>query len=226
MERTVFQVTRQKFMTAFIIIVLLLAIAIICAELTSATEEEEAPVETPAAVETPAPTPTPTPAPTPAPTPVPTPAPTPAPTPTPTPAPTPTPTPVHSGEQLGSGVFTSNTGVGLNIRADWSAVSVDNDSVEISIKISTDSYAMTLQAVPYAVKLCVGEQYVTMDGPALNYSGYELINTPFGSKSFTVYAPVGSSVSVPVAVEWHYGGTYSDTVLDVIECGGYINLPR
>lgn len=221
--------TRQKVKTAFIIIVLLLAVAIICSELTDATEEEEAPKVTPtveAVVETPEPTPTPAPTPEPVITPAPTPAPTPTPTPTPTPEPTPTPTLVHSGEQLGSGVFTSNTGVGLNIRADWSVVSVDNDSVEIAIKISTDSYAMTLMAVPYAVKLCVGEQYVTVDGPELNYTGNELINTPFGAKSFTVSAPVGSSVSVPVAVEWHYGGTYSDTVLDIIECGGYINITR
>ncbi len=123
-------------------------------------------------------------------------------------------------------MFVSNTGVGLNIRADWSVVSVDNSNVEITVKISTDSYAMQLQAVPYAVKLCVGEQYVTVDGPELNYSGDGLINTPFGSKTFTVYAPVGSSVSVPVAVEWHYGGTYSDMVLDVSECGGYINISR
>lgn len=228
-ERTEHLVNRQKFATAFVIIVLLLVIAVICAQLTAATEEEEAPEATPTpAAEVATPTPEPTATPTPSPVYTPSPTPTPAPTPESTPTPTPEPTPevVHSGEQLGSGTFVSNTGVGLNLRADWSVVSLDNDQVTISIKISTDSYAMTLMAVPYAVKLCVGEQYVTMDGPELNYSGGTLVNTPFGATSFTVNAPVGASVSIPVAVEWHYGGTYSDAVLDIIECGGYINISR
>ena len=73
--------------------------------------------------------------------PLPTEAPTPTPVPTPTPEPTPTPVPV--GTDLGSGSFESTSPVqGLNIVADWSAKTVDDSTVAVTVTVSTMSYSL------------------------------------------------------------------------------------
>ena len=220
-----------------LIIVFLLVVAVICSWLTNTDKKDEQPADntnppeessnvividpnstqSTAPVNTPAPTPTP----------VPTPTPTPAPTPTPTPAPTPTPTPTPTyGDNLGSGTFKSETGVPINLKADWSVKTISASQVEVTIKVSVDSYAIHLQAVPYAVKMSVNGEYVTMDAPAVDYDGSAATNTVFGSKTFKVSLSEGSSTNIPVAIEWHFGGTYGGQEIDVIECGGTISVSR
>ena len=210
-----------------LIIVFLLVVAVICSWLTGTDKKDEQPGENTAPPEesssvividpngsqSTAPVTTPTPAPTP--------------TPTPTPAPTPTPTPTPQyGDNLGSGTFKSETGVPINLRADWSVKTTSASQVEVTIKVSVDSYAIHLQAVPYAVKLSVNGEYVTMDAPAVDYDGSAATNTVFGSKTFTVNLSEGSSANIPVAIEWHFGGTYGGEEIDVIECGGTISVSR
>ena len=46
------------------------------------------------------------------------------------------------------------------------------------------------------------------------------------STTFNVDLPVGSSNSYTLAVEWHFGGAYMNTPIDVLECGGNITLVR
>ena len=103
---------------------------------------------------------------------------------------------------------------------------ISASQVEVTIKVSVDSYAIHLQAVPYAVKLSVNGEYVTMDAPAVDYDGSAATNTVFGSKTFTVNLSEGSSANIPVAIEWHFGGTYGGEEIDVIECGGTISVSR
>ena len=220
-----------------LIIVFLLVVAVICSWLTGTDKKDEQPADNtnppeessnvividPNSTQSTAPATTPAPTPTP----VPTPTPTPAPTPTPTPAPTPTPTPTPAyGDNLDSGTFKSDTGVPINLKADWSVKTTSASQVEVTIKVSVDSYAIHLQAVPYAVKLSVNGEYVTMDAPAVDYDGSAATNTVFGSKTFTVSLSEGSSANIPVAIEWHFGGTYGGQEIDVIECGGTISVSR
>ena len=172
------------------------------------------PPETPADTASPAPLPTETREPDPTPGPA-----------TDIPQPTPTPTPTY-GDSLGSGSFKSDTGLPINLKADWSVKTVSASQVEVTIKVSVDSYAIHLQAVPYAVKLNVNGEYVSMDAPAVDYDGNAATNTVFGSKTFTVNLSSGSSANIPVAVEWHFGGTYGGEQVDVIECGGTISVSR
>lgn len=218
-----------------LIIVFLLVVAVICSWLTGTDKKDEQPAENTNPPEEssnvividPNGSQSTAPATTPAPTPVPTPTPTPAPTPTPTPAPTPTPTPTPAyGDNLGSGTFKSDTGVPINLKADWSVKTISASQVEVTIKVSVDSYAIHLQAVPYAVKLSVNGEYVTMDAPAVDYDGSAATNTVFGTKTFTVSLSEGSSTNIPVAIEWHFGGTYGGQEIDVIECGGTISVSR
>ena len=52
------------------------------------------------------------------------------------------------------------------------------------------------------------------------------IDTLMATTEHMLYLPQGSSDSFPVAVEYHFGGTYSKKELPVIECGGSIQLAR
>ena len=164
--------------------------------------------------------------------PVPTVAPTPVPTPAPTPTPQPTvvipppPTEAAYGASLGSGTYTSETGVGLNLRADWSAKTISAAQVEVTISVSADSYSLHIVAVPYAVNVNLAGQYVSLDAPAIDYDGTASINTKLASKTFTVNLSEGQSDSFHLDVAWSFGGVYQEMELPSIECGGDIYLSR
>ena len=223
---------KGKVTAVLFIVVFLLIVAVICTFLTGQSlkpnnaEATEAPsgsavitvVDPTAAAETSRPVSTP----------VSTPAATAKPTPTATPVPTATPTPTASVTQtsLDSGSFSSATNAKLNIRADWSAQTAGSSQVEVTVKVSLDSYSIHLQAVPYSVNINLGGQYISLDAPAIDYDGNAMINTPLAEKTFTVDLAEGSSTKLTLAVEWHFGGTYGGVELPVIECGGTIDLSR
>ena len=193
------------------------------------------PVDTPAATETPARTPAPaeTPAPvqTPAPTPVPTPAPTPVPTPDPylnAPSPTPeaTPVPVPVGQELGSGRFTSETGVGMNVRAEWKANVLDQRRVQVTVQVYLDSYSLQITEARNSLNVSVGDSYKTADTPTVNLEDNAKHETLLAVTEHTVNLSDGQSASFPVQVEYYFGGTYMKKELPVIECGGSITLER
>lgn len=185
-------------------------------------------IETPAPTEIPVTTPTAAPLPTPAPTEiiVSTPAPTPVATPEPTPTPAPTPTPIPVGEVIGSGSFASDTGVPMNIRAVWSAAIHDADHVKVTVQVWLDSYQINLIEVPNAVNVSVGEDYKSTGAPAIEWDQNVKIETLMGSTEHILFLPQGTADTFPLAVEYHFGGTYSKKELPVIECGGYITLSR
>ena len=209
--------TKGRIRAILIIITTLLVAAVVVSWLTG---KDRAPEPT-VVVETPTPDLVidDTPAPAPQNTPAPTPSPTPTPAPTPTPEPTPEPQPV--GTVLGSGTFKSTTGTWLDLRADWTAVSSGDTQVQITVVVSIDSYSLHLAAVPKSVNLSLGGQFVSLDGPAVDYDGRAALNTVLGTKTFTLDR---SAAPYSLAVEWHFGGTYGGTPLDVIECGGTISL--
>lgn len=190
-------------------------------------EVVQLPTPSPAATEapaTPAPTPVPTMAPTPAPTPVPTPAPTPAPTPTPTPPPTPTPIP--EGKELGKGVFRSETGVGLNLRAVWTARVMDEKHVKVTVEVWLDSYSLHIVRVNNCVNVSVGDSYVSANAPAVDWDDNNLHENLLATTEHVLNLTDGESRSLPLQVEYQFGGTYQKQELPVIECGGYIEVVR
>ena len=130
----------------------------------------------------------------------------------PTPAPTPAPRP--AGQNLGSDSFRSATGAGLELICDWSAVSAADNKAEVTLTVSIESSTIYLNEWQDCIGLRVGDQTGTLTQPALSYEGGKTTHS-VGSKTFTVSLAGGSSL--PVAVEW-------GVVLDVIECGGTINL--
>ena len=187
----------------------------------------------PAPTEAPAPTPVPA---TPAPTPVPTPTPEPTrdpyidtpatPVPTLQPLPTPTGTPLPEGEELGTGSFRSETGVGLNVRAEWTANVMDAKHVKVTMQIWLDSYSLHLIQVNNCVNVSVGESYVTANAPAVDIDDNGAHQTLLATTEHVVNLADGESRSFPVQVEYQFGGTYQQQELPVIECGGAIELKR
>ena len=160
------------------------------------------------------------------PTPLPLPTATPAPTPIPTPTPAHTPTPVPAGTELGSGSFESASPVqGLNIVADWSAKSVDDSTVAVTVTVSTMSYSLHLEPAR-SLNIALNGEYATLDVGAITYDGNTMAKNELASKTFNVDLPVGSSNSYTLSVEWHFGGAYMNTPIDVLECGGSISLVR
>lgn len=193
------------------------------------------PSESAAPAPTEAPTPTPVPA-TPAPTPAPTATPEPTrdpyidtpatPVPTLQPLPTPTGTALPEGEELGTGTFRSETGVGLNVRAEWTAKVMDAKHVKVTMQIWLDSYSLHLIQVNNCVNVSVGESYVTANAPAVDIDDNGAHQTLLATTEHVVNLSDGESRSFPVQVEYQFGGTYQQQELPVIECGGAIELKR
>ena len=177
--------------------------------------------ETPVPIPTWAPAPTPPPANRPASNPAPQQQPQQQNTPAAAPTPVPTPAPRPAGQNLGSGGFRSATGAGLELICDWSAVSVADNKAEVTLTVSIESSTIYLNEWQDCIGLRVGDQTGTLTQPALSYEGGRTTHS-VGSRTFTVSLAGGNSF--PVAVEWHYNGTYSGVQIDVVECGGTINL--
>lgn len=164
--------------------------------------------------------------PTPTPTPKPQATPTPAPTPTPTPTPKPTPTPVPAGLPLGSGSFSSDTGLWINTAAVWSAETLNNSQAKVTVKVNLKHYSLQSASAAKSLHITVGGQSVAYTVPAINTESDVEVVTELGTHTFTVNAPVGQTTPVTIRAEWLFGGTYSGQKLDSIVCGGDINIVR
>ncbi len=133
---------------------------------------------------------------------------------------------VPSGTSLGSGSFRSETGVNLNIRADWSAVVSGDSSVDVTVSVYAEHFSLQTTATPGALNLSVDEQYVSLASPAIVQEDNTRTVTLINQHTFKVSLAGGESRDIPVAVEWNFRGSYSGQQLDVIPCGGTITLRR
>jgi hypothetical protein len=68
--------------------------------------------------------------------------------------------------------------------------------------------------------------YKTTGAPAVEWDQNVKIETLMGTTEHLLFLPQGTADNFPVAVEYHFGGTYSKKEPPVIECGGYITLSR
>jgi len=229
---------------AVILILLFLLVLAIAVNLLLDMEQDKRevvhlPAESAAPVETPAPAPLPTEAPAPA-TPVPTatPAPTPDPyidapaTPVPTlqplPAATPAPTasPIPAGEEVGRGTFRSNTGVGLNLRAEWVAQVMDESHVRVTVQVFLDSYSLHITGATNAVNVSVGDSFVSANAPTVDIDDNASHESLLATTEHVVNLSAHERKSYPVQVEYQFGGVYQQKELPVLECGGPIEIVR
>ena len=221
------------FVLLFLLVMALAVKILLDLELQKKAELVKIPVESAAPAQTmtqETPMATPEPAPTqeaaPLPTPEPTPAPAPTPEPTPMATPEPTPAPIPAGEVLGSGVFTSETGVALNLRALWTARVLDAERVAVTVEVYLDSYSLQITAAPKSLHVSVGESFASADTPTVNQEEYVKIETLLGRTEHVLPLADGQSARFPVQVEYVFGGTYQKVDLPVLECGGSIERAR
>lgn len=170
------------------------------------------------------PVPTMAPIPTAPPTPTPTPAPTE--TPAPTPMPTPEPPVLPAETVIGSGRFISDTGLPINVAADWTATVVDENTVKVTVSVDLSSYSLFISEAPNGVYVSVGDSYKTHGTPSVEHAENTPINTHLATTEHILTLSTGNSATYPLAVEYHFGGTYKKVELPVIECGGNITLAR
>ena len=144
----------------------------------------------------------------------------------PTPLPTTVPTSVPVITSLSSGSFSSDTGTGLNITADWTVQSLDQEQVSVTVTVSVISFTLQTQALPNSVNIGLDGNYVSLDAPAIFYDGGGQVRSALASHTFTVPLSANSSRAMALQVEWQYNGSYGGVELPVLECGGSINVSR
>ena len=149
---------------------------------------------------------------------------TPEPDSSPEPTPEPTPEPEISGVEIGRGSFRSDTGISLNLVADWKAVSQPDGKVEVTVSVKLESRMLHTRAQP--LKITLGTQSVTITAAAVDYDEKENLISDMGSKTFTIDLVQGETVTLPLEVEWQFQGTYSGKDFPVLSCGGEVTLER
>lgn len=174
----------------------------------------------PTAAPTAAPTAKPTAQPTAAPTP------TPAPTPAPTPTPQPTPTPIPAGLPLGSGSFSSDTGLWINTTSVWSAETLNNSQAKVTVTVNLKHYSLQSASAAKTLHITVNGQSAAYNVAAIDSDSKEEVITELGSHTFTVNAPAGQTTPVNIRTEWIFGGSYSGQQLDSIVSTTDINIVR
>ena len=120
----------------------------------------------------------------------------------------------------------TNTGVGLNLRAVWTARVMDQKHVKVTVEVWLDSYSLHLIQVNNCVNVSVGESYVSANAPAVDYDDNSLHETLLATTEHVLNLADGESRSFPVQVEYHFGGVYQQQELPVLECGGTIEIAR
>lgn len=147
-------------------------------------------------------------------------------TPTPTSVPTVTPVPTPAARNLGSGSFRSETGVPINLVCTWSAKTSGSGTAEVTVTAALESYALHVNASANALRFTVGTNSASVNMPTISTDTTEPILTDLGSMQFTVNIADGNTVTLPITVEWLFGGVYSDVALDVVTAATQITLSR
>ena len=93
-------------------------------------------------------------------------------------------------------------------------------------KYNNETYQINLIEVKNAVNVSVGDVFKTTGAPAVEWDQNVKIETLMGTTEHIIFLPQGTVDNLPLAVEYHFGGTYSGVELPVIECGGSIELAR
>ena len=149
---------------------------------------------------------------------------TPAPTTAPTvaPVPTVTPAPVPTGDIIGKGGFSSETGTALDLYCDWFAVRTGPNQAEVTMNVGIRHASIQLNPLADNVTLTLGNGIVKMNQPALHYQGGKT-STVFGNRTFSIQLPEGT-VELPMNVQWRFNGTYSGIAINAITAYGIANF--
>lgn len=131
---------------------------------------------------------------------------------------------VSYGEIIGSGTMASNTGVPINLRVDWTAVSISATEVRVTVTVKLEHYQLNTGSRNVTVSLAGNSE--SFYGPEIQYNDGGFRSTEMGSRSFVINLAPGETASPVLYAGWSYNGSYSGTQLNVIEVNGNINISR
>ena len=150
--------------------------------------------------------------------------PTPAPTPTPTPEPTETPRPSEPAQEAvgdAEGALRSDTGTGLEIRADWSLSAAEGGAARLTVRLYAESYSLQTREIWHGAVLSVGGQSYEFDTQEVDYAGPVLGENELGELSVSVELE-GLSLPAEASVTWRFQGSYGGEELEEITASGVI----
>lgn len=143
-------------------------------------------------------------------------------TPRPTESPTPTPKPTETPEQTpeptpepvvdASGSFKSGTGAGLELKVDWTAASIGDGKMRVTVALSAESYSLRCSGTWHGATVTVAGQEQSLDTLDISYDGPGQGTNPLGSVSFTVDA----ADRVDISAAWRFAGTYGGKELETL----------
>lgn len=125
-------------------------------------------------------------------------------------------------KEIGSGTFRSLTGVPLNIKAQWTAETIEENKVAVTVTVFLESYSILTLAEQNALHVRVGDSYVTADVPALNIDDNTDIHSSLLAITEHVCVLPEDEEYFDVRVDYNYHGTYFNKEIETISCGGII----
>ncbi len=119
----------------------------------------------------------------------------------------------------------SDTGVPLNIFAEWEISNKTADSIDLKIDVYVESYSIYTTATPDSLSVSANGQKVSLATPAIEIQmTQKSMETLLNTHTFQIDTEDIKDGRIPVEIQWSYRGTYAGVFIDDIECSGDISI--
>ncbi len=132
--------------------------------------------------------------------------------------------PQGDGRVNQSGSFTSDTGTSLNLVVDWKAVSVDSNTLSVTVNVYVRSYSLDIGKRSGNSIYVNGSGYNFVSPAVTHTNDNSLSKTMITTVTVSVPAEAGSTVNIPVSIDWNYRGSYSGEELEHITAESIITI--
>ena len=122
-----------------------------------------------------------------------------------------------------TGSFESNTGTKMIMYANWTATSLNSETVTIKLDVILSTY--TLSVGPHNGVITVAGVDYSFTSPGISYKSEKVRNNAvLTSRSIEVTVPAGQATAIPVSVKWDFLRTYGGVEISRVSAGGTINI--
>lgn len=122
-----------------------------------------------------------------------------------------------------TGSFESNTGTKMIMYANWTATSLNSETVTIKLDVILSTYTLSVGSHNGVITVA-GVDY-SFTSPGISYKSEKVRNNAvLTSRSIEVTVPAGQATAIPVSVKWDFYGTYGGVEISQVSAGGTINI--
>ena len=121
--------------------------------------------------------------------------------------------------ESGSGFFQSDSGTGLNIRADWRVTTDAAGGKTLHVEVSSVSYSLYSAALANGVELYVNGAVYLADSSPVSYGGKAQTRN-----TLATYSIPNLSGLYTVCVVWRFNGSYSNVKLTELRATGTVSV--